>query len=225
MLLEELVTTETPEVKEISSLAKIAKHCNSLTKTIQLLNHAESNGTSSFEREEEIKLLTESNMIKNACQDYLAEKGHSSLCYEFGKNNVSVKIEKYGSGYKFIFESLLPARGNIINQSVFKGYLRTIDYDYKTAIEDAIANFSKDETITFFQERVAVEITHFFSEGKQLKDYDNFESKPITDIITFHFIKDDSPEYVSVHFDYQKTQEKPHTEIVIIPEREYYKSK
>ncbi len=223
--LTEINTDKAEDEKEEFLATKLTRYCKSLCSAADLLdkrNHLSDEVIIAQER----RLLKEANVIYSTCCNYLQEKGKSQLIYDFIKGEASegLVMKADGEGYRFIFNELLPPRANITNRSVLSGYIRTVN-GYKAALADIIQKYRDEYGIKFFTERVAVEITHFFADENQLKDYDNIEAKPITDTITFHFIKDDSPQYESVHFDYQKCESNPHSEIWITTENDYYSRK
>lgn len=222
MLHLEDVSIDTEPIKVKDDFDKrLKQQCNMLCKAAQLLCYP--HFPDSTKKSAELNLLKQSKVIDNMCHDYLISKGKSKLSYEYMKSLVSVDVRKEDKGYRFIFGELFPSRGNIIDKSSLKSYSRLISHGYRPVLEKKIAQLKENDNI-FFNERVAVVVTHFFADERQLKDYDNLESKPITDIITFHFIKDDSPQYMSLHFDYQLS-DIPHSEVLITPEVEYFKMK
>ena len=217
------VSVNTEPIKAEDDLDnRLKKHCNELLNAATLLKSG--NANASFSIDKERTLLTESKTIENICHDYLINRGKASLSYAFTKELVSVDIIKVNNGYRFVFGELFPSRANIINKSILKGYSRTLSHGYRPAIEEKMNVIAKEDKSIRFNTKVAVVVTHFFADESQLKDYDNLESKPITDVITPYFIKDDSPQYMSLHYEYAFDNH-PHSEILITSEEEYFRSK
>ena len=82
--------------------------------------------------------------------------------------------------------------------------------------EPAFTEFLRKRKKTVWNKRVIIRYTHFFEQESQIRDYDNFETKIITDLITPLVNFDDSPKECIIMSDY-RMGEKCHTEVDIIP--------
>lgn len=112
---------------------------------------------------------------------------------------------------KIIFPGLLPRRINYRNKSNVLTYT-----DMRRMYEPAFTEFLRKRKKTVWNKRVIIRYIHFFEQESQIRDYDNFETKIITDLITPLVNFDDSPKECIIMSDY-RMGEKCHTEVDIIP--------
>lgn len=112
---------------------------------------------------------------------------------------------------KIVFPSLLPKR---INYASEKNLLRY--NEMRAMYAPAFIKFGKERKFKGFKDKVIIKYTHFYESDRQIRDYDNYETKIITDLITPLVIVDDSPRECTIMSAY-KMGDKSHTEVEVIP--------
>ncbi len=122
-----------------------------------------------------------------------------------------VEFKRDGEHLKIIFPTLLPKRykGDGLDAQFFY-----FNYNYSNAFYNF---FSNGKHIVY--DKAAIIYTHVFEDENHLADYDNFETKAITDKITSFILTDDDPRRCSMYFMY-RIGEHAHTEVDVIPKRD-----
>ena len=79
--------------------------------------------------------------------------------------------------------------------------------------------------MTVYEEKVVIWYEYMHSCHDELRDFDNIETKYITDIIAPYVIKDDNPNWCSVYHSGKETNRDAYTKIRIMPERLFVESR
>ena len=103
-----------------------------------------------------------------------------------------MKIVSTDRYYSILFDSLLPKR------AWTKAELDSAIWQYVIPLYSEL----KKAHLKPLGKRAAIEVIHHFKDKNEVKDFDNIESKAVIDCITANLLADDSPQYMSLHFDY-----------------------
>lgn len=143
------------------------------------------------------------------CIDYIGRTAGGMSEEEIKKiPTVPLTFKRYGERLHIIFPELIPKR--IKKDSVLTH--RDIRAMYAPAFED----FFSTGKHKVYEEKAVIVFTHIYNAKERLIDHDNFETKPITDLITSRLLTDDSPVYCAVFSDY-RIGEYTHTEVDVLP--------
>lgn len=80
----------------------------------------------------------------------------------------------------------------------------------------AFQNFFSKGRFPIYESKAVICIYSYYENETQLKDHDNFEVKPIIDILSAFLLPDDSPKWCANFMDY-RMGEKCYTEIYVVP--------
>ncbi len=145
---------------------------------------------SSYNIEAKKSILESMIKLTNSIQSDLKRKSSGMVVngkslYENTISDVVCRVEEKSDFLRITFDRLLPKRE------------AKEDIPFITALSEELKKVSIK-----FDERIELSVIHHFKDKRDVKDYDNLESKRIIDILTLYVIKNDSPEYLSVRFDY-----------------------
>lgn len=90
--------------------------------------------------------------------------------------------------------------------------------DIRNMYQPSFEEYARKPDKIRFNERVAIIYTFFYESEKKIKDYDNYETKLITDFIACNVLGEDSPRQCTIMYEY-KIGDKDHTQIDIVPYR------
>lgn len=124
---------------------------------------------------------------------------------------LDIQFYEYEDRLKIVFPSLLPKRINYASENNLLRY-----NEIKAMYVPAFDKFSKERKFKGFKDKVLIRYTHFYESEREIRDYDNYETKIITDLITPLAIVDDSPKECMIMSAY-KVGDKSHTEADVIP--------
>lgn len=125
---------------------------------------------------------------------------------------VPLVFEKYEERLHIVFPDLIPKR--IKSDSVLT------HRDIRAMYAPAFADFFSSGKHKVYEEKAVIVFTHIYKANERLIDHDNFETKPITDLITSRLLTDDSPVFCAVFSDY-RVGEYTHTEVDVLPFSEF----
>lgn len=128
---------------------------------------------------------------------------------------MGLEIEWIGDRLHIICPELLPKRLKHNGEDPYT--YENLRQMYLPSIE---AFFSDDSNKRLYNERVVIVYTYYYKNNERKKDYDNYETKFMTDILSSNLLYDDSPVFCCVYQDYRQGT-KTHTEIDVMPEREF----
>lgn len=199
---------------------KIEKQRRKLMNMLTQLDYLESIGSRLHEEEYEQELyskyVTEAENMALEAREFvpLQYKRAADEYRMMGSDLNDISVEKEGEVLTIIIPRLLPHRT--------KQSASTKAYFYKTfcpALHEALKN------MTVYEEKVVIWYEHMHSCHDELRDFDNIETKYITDIIAPYVIKDDNPNWCSVYHSGKETNRDAYTKIRIMPEKLFVESR
>lgn len=194
--------------------SKIEKQRLKLMNMLTQLEYLESIGNrlheESYEQELFSKYVTEAENFALEAREFvpLQYRREADLYRKNGSDVSEISAEKCGDVITIVIPRLLPHRT--------KQSASTKAYFYKTfgpALHEAL------RSMTVFEEKVVIWYEHMHSNHNELRDFDNIETKYITDIIAPYVVKDDNPNWISVYHSGRETKKQAYTRIRIMPER------
>ena len=162
--------------------------------------------------EKAIKLVKMFGSSKIECAKLVSIAGITSLNELVDEIAVKLEFIEEKEHLKIVFPDLLPKRLQYDNNKNLN------KQDIRNMYQRSFLEYARKPEKIRFKERVAIIYNFYFESDREIKDYDNFETKVVTDLIASSIIGEDSPRECIILFNYG-IGEKSHTEIDIIPER------
>lgn len=156
-----------------------------------------------------VTLLQKTNQLYFTLREHLQKS--NALKTDIEAFSVKASVSREGEVTHIVFDKLIPKR-------LKSGYDNShyIWDQFRNALYTAVDELRKEGgKIDFYGGRVVLCYIHCFSKAR-LTDYDNINTKPVTDAISACFLKDDSPKHVAKYEDY-KIGTSDHTEVYLVP--------
>ena len=151
------------------------------------------------------------NKVRNKTVKIAQLSGAVDVAAMRQENCADVKFIENEDHIKIVFPDLLPKRINYADKANLLSYA-----DLKQMYVPVFQSYYKNRAYKVWDRRVIIRYMHIYESEKKMRDFDNFETKIITDLITPLVNYDDSPKECMIMSEY-RIGKKNHTEVDIIP--------
>lgn len=193
-------------------LKTIRKHVKEISNTLILIEDAEeTSAPKDYICERYDLLLRQTEALTLCARNSLPIEYSRQITgeYELTESCIELSENEYPDTLILTIPRLLPHRIKETQKS--KEYFYAA---YIPAIQKLLSGKKR------YNEKVVIWYQHLHSQYKEMRDYDNIETKYITDIITPYLIEDDNPNFCSI-FQSGKKSDEAKTRILILPEHAF----